>query len=272
MQDRTIELGTSAVAELSACCRVSYGHPLARWVLGDSLHPGGLALSSRLAGQMGIRASSRVLDIGSGLGATAVHLSRTIGCRVTGVTLEEEGIAVGKELARREGVEDRVSWVCGDVQKIELEAITFDFVVVECVLSILADKAGALRRLHGMLKAGGRLGLTDVTVSGTLPPRLQGLLATVGCVGGALSSAGYRELLEAEGFVVERSEDCGDVAASFLHDIRGKLLVGEIAWKLGKLPIGEGALAEAQRLLESVEEQVERGVLGYGLAVARKPG
>ena len=227
MQDRAIERGTSAVAELSACCRVSYGHPLARWVLGDSLHPGGLALTSRLADQMAIQASSEVLDVGSGLGATAVHLSRTIGCRVTGVTLEEEGIAVGSELARREGVEDRVSWVRGDVQEIDLGAREFDFVLVECVLSILADKANALRRLHGLLKPGGRLGLTDVTVSGTLPPNLQGLLATVGCVGGALSPAGYRALLEAEGFVVERSEDCEDVVATFLHDIKGKLLVGE---------------------------------------------
>ena len=220
---------------------------------------------------MGIRASSRVLDAGSGLGATAVHLSRTVGCRVTGVTLEEEGMAVGNELARREGVEDRVTWVCGDIQEIDLGARKFDFVLVECVLSILADKAGALQRLHGLLKAGGGLGLTDVTVSGTLPPRLQGLLATVGCVGGALSLAEYRGLLEGEGFVVERSEDCGAVVASFLQGISGKLLVGEVASKLGKLPIGEGALAEGQQLLESVEEQVERGVLGYGLVVARKP-
>ena len=220
---------------------------------------------------MGIRASSRVLDVGSGLGATAVHLSRTVGCRVTGVTLEEEGMAVGNELARREGVEDRVTWVCGDIQGVDLGARKFDFVLVECVLSILADKAGALRRLHGLLKSGGRLGLTDVTVRGTLPPRLQGLLATVGCVGGALSPAEYRGLLEAEGFVVERSEDCGAVVASFLQGIRGKLLVGEVASKLGKLPISEGALVEGQRLLESVEEQVERGVLGYGLVVGRKP-
>jgi ubiquinone/menaquinone biosynthesis C-methylase UbiE len=240
-------------------------------VLGDSLHPGGLALTSRLAAYLGIRASSDVLDAGSGLGATAVHLSRTIGCRVTGVTLEDEGIAVGSELARREGVEDRVSWVRSDIQKIELEAKSFDFILVECVLSIIADKAGALRRLHRLLKPGGRLGLTDVTVSGTLPSRLQGLLATVGCVGGALSPAGYRALLEAEGYVVERSENCGDVVASFLHDIKGKLMVGEVVWKLGKLPIDGGGLAEAQRLLESVEEQVERGVLGYGLLVARKP-
>ena len=84
--------------DLNACCAVTYGHPLARALLGDSLHPGGLALTSRLAALMGIGATSNVLDAGSGLGATPVHLAHSKGCRVTAVTLEREGAVAGADL------------------------------------------------------------------------------------------------------------------------------------------------------------------------------
>ena len=100
----------SVQGDLMACCSATYGHSWARWLLGDSFHPGGRELTSRLAGLMGVQPSSRVLDAGSGMGASAVHLARQIECRVTGVTLEEEGVRAGRELAAHHGVENRVKF------------------------------------------------------------------------------------------------------------------------------------------------------------------
>lgn len=40
---------TGAPFDLESCCAVSYGHPLTRFLVGDSLHPGGLASTVRLA-------------------------------------------------------------------------------------------------------------------------------------------------------------------------------------------------------------------------------
>ena len=262
----------AATTDLHTCCTLSYGHPLARWLLGDSLHPGGLALTTRLAHLSGVGPSSHVLDAGSGLGASAVRLAQTVGCRVTGVTLEEEGVLAGYGLARLHSVEGLVNFLQGDVRKVELSPKSFDVVLLECVLSILQDKADVLQRLSDFLRPGGRLGLTDVTVSGPLPPELQGVLATVGCVGGALSLREYGVLLEQQGLVVEHMEDCGTVVSSFLRDIRGRVLMAEVALKLGKLKLSGGALEEGKRLLALVEEQVQLGVLGYGMVTALKPG
>ena len=256
--------------DLNTCCRVTYGHPAVRLLLGDSLHPGGLRLSTELAGLLGIGPSSTVLDAGSGLGATAVHLAQTIGCHVTGVTLEDDGVAAGCEIAARRGVEDRVRFMQGDLLFFDPGREQFDFIVIECVLSILPGKDTALRRLGGVLRPGGRIGLTDVTVSGPLPRELQGPLAAVGCVGGALSLEGYASLLEEEGFVVEHRQDRRDVSASFLGSIERKVLMAGIASKLGNLPIQNGVLTEARRLLALVQGLVAQGVLGYGLLVARK--
>ena len=138
-------------------------------------------------------------------------------------------------------------------------------------MSIFADKPSATRRLVGLLGARGRIGLTDVTVSDPLPPEISGVLATAGCVGGALSMQGYCDLLEREGMVLEHVEDCRDVAESFLGGVSKRLVMAEIAFGLGKLSFSEGLLAEGRRILGMARELAASGVLGYGMIVARKP-
>ena len=271
MADNVAERSTDLTAHLNACCAASYGHPLTRWLVGDSLHPGGLALTSRTATLLGIGPSSRVLDAGSGLGATAVHLARTVGCHVTGITLEHAGPENGYERARRHGVEHRVTFFQGSLPEIDLEPLSFDYVLLECVLSIIREKGAALSSIDRLLKPAGRLGLTDVTVEGVLPPEMHGVLALIGCIGGALSLHQYSDLLEDGGFVVERTEDRGAEATSFLRDIKGKLLMARAVSRLGKLPLDDGLLDEGERLLRMAEEQVKMGALGYGLIVGRKP-
>ena len=260
--------GSESLAE---CCAALYSHPLARWLLGDSLHPGGLKLTTEVARLAGVEAESRVLDAGSGRGASAVHLAKTFKCHVMGVTLEEAGVAAGYEEARRNHVEELVTFRQGDLLSVELGAGFFDVVLMECVLSILQDKEAALSRLGEALRPGGRLAITDVTVSGPLPSELQGLLTVAGCVGDARSLEEYRRLVEAQGFTVERTQDLRETAESLLKGIKGKVLMAEIALKLGKLPVSPALLNEGKRILGEVQALVADGVLGYGLIVARKP-
>ena len=258
-------------ASLNTCCAVSYGHPLARWLLGNSFHPGGLDLTTRLAHIMGLQPASTLLDAGSGRGASAVHLAKTLECHVVGITLEEEGVAAGCQQARQDGVEDRVNFIQGDIQEIDLEAVSFDAVLMECVLSILPGKETTLRRLLDATRPGGRLGLTDVTVQGPLPSHLQGVLAVAACTADARSLEEYAELIRAAGFDVDQSQDLPEIAASFLRGIKGKLLMAEVAIGLGKLPIGKDVLAQGKQILAEVEDLVRRGVLSYSLVVAHKP-
>ncbi len=255
---------------VASCCAASYGSPWVKWLLGDSFHPGGLQLTTRLAGLMGIDSSSSVLDVGSGLGTTAVHLAETSGAKVHGVTLEMEGVLAGRERARERGLAERVSFSQGDIQTWG-HPERFDFVMMECVLSILEPKAETLRQAIEFLTPGGVVGITDVTVDGTLPAELTGVRSAAGCVGGALSLGGYRELLERWRFEVEVAEDTSHVAHPFLRGLSRKLTMAKVAARFGALPIDKAVLAEAGRLLETVEDLVQRGILGYGLLVARKP-
>ena len=256
--------------DLLACCAEVYGHPLARWLLGDSMHPGGLALTRKMARVLDLGPHSRVLDLGSGRGATAVYLARTFGCRVIGVTPEASGVAAGREMAHQQGVAGLVEFVRGDGGQSPVREGSFDAVFAECVLSVLPDKEAALQRCHSILVEGGRLGLNDVTLNGPLPPDLDSLLANAGCLGGALALERYRHLAEAVGFQVESCQELPEVAAGFLREISGRLLLAEAAAGLGKIPLDPGGLREAKRVLLALQGAVDRGVLSYGLLVARR--
>ncbi len=214
---------------------------------------------------------SLVLDAGSGRGTTAVHLAVTLGCRVMGITLEAEGVEAGVELARQEGVADKVSFLQGDIADARADIAAFDAAIMECVLSILPNKPAALERLHGVICPTGYLGITDVTVNGPLPPELQGILAVAGCVADARSLDEYASLISDAGFNVMETTDLQDVLLATLKDIKGKLMVAEIATKLGKVSLDPELLPQAKSMLASVTELVSNGTLSYGMVVAQKP-
>ena len=62
--------GTLDKQSVAACCTTLYSHHLASWLMGDSLHPGGLDLTDRLADIARIGIDSRVLDAGCGHGSS----------------------------------------------------------------------------------------------------------------------------------------------------------------------------------------------------------
>ena len=55
-----------------------------------------------------LTANDHVLDVGSGSGGPALFLAREVGCRVTGVDMNEVGIQNGQTLAQQGGLADKV--------------------------------------------------------------------------------------------------------------------------------------------------------------------
>lgn len=110
-----------------------------------------------------------------------------------------------------------------------------------------------------------------MTVDGVLPRELNGLLATVGCVGGALSIRGYGELLERAGLVVEHQETCDAEVKALLERVGSRLAAAELAIAVGKLQVDRQIVDQGRDLLESVRDQAGSGVLGYTMLVAPRP-
>jgi SAM-dependent methyltransferase len=257
-----------------ACCADAYASDWAQLLLGDSLHPGGLALTERLGTLLGLRAGSAVLDLATGRGTSALHLARVFHCQVVGVDLSADNVALASELADRSGLADRVRFYEGDAEDLRTFADgTFDAVVCECAYSAFPTKAAAARQIARVLQPGGHLGFSDVTRSGPLPAELDKLLAWVACIADALPVTGYVQDFEGAGLRVERVESHDDALAELAQQVRGRLLGAELLAQLQRveLPAGAWDFEQAHTLARRAAKAVRAGTLGYCLIVANRP-
>ena len=253
------------------CCADLYSSELARLILGDSLHPGGLRATNRLGRAMGLQAGWRVLDLACGLGTSATAISRVFRCQVVGLELGAEASVASRRRAQEQPVPADVAFVRGDAEMPPFREGAFDAVIIECATSLFVDKESAISRVRGLLRPGGVVGISDVTVEpGSLPPELDGTVGMMLCLTDALPAAGYQNLLERAGFVLGGPEDLSGEVMTLLADLRGKLALGEaVGFSPSELTAD---LAEsAPGLLERVEQSVSRGQIGYWLYVGRNP-
>ena len=65
---------TLAPEEAKACCAAAYSSAAARFLLGDSSHPGGAELTSRLIRALRVGPGATGVDVASGPGTSALQL------------------------------------------------------------------------------------------------------------------------------------------------------------------------------------------------------
>lgn len=177
----------------------------------DQLHYGGTGAVDEATRRLGIDASTRVIDVGAGLGGPARHLASTTGCRVTAVELQRELHASAARLTLRCGLEHRVEHLNGDFLKSMLPVAGFDALVSWLTFLHIPDKKALLERCRSVLKDNGKIYFEDFFQRGPLTDaELENLEKDVYCK--ALPTADeYRQELENAGFrdieLVEMSAD-----------------------------------------------------------------
>jgi len=103
-----------------------------------------------------LQGGERVLDVGCGIGASAIHLVKTHNCRVTGITISRVQQQWATIAAIGSGVGSRTRFLAADAETVQLPPGTFDLVwVVECT-EYLFDKARFVHRVADWLRPGGR--------------------------------------------------------------------------------------------------------------------
>lgn len=116
----------------------------------------------------------RVLDVGCGVGAPALHMARRHGCQVVGINISAEQVRQGRAMIRTAGASDCVTIQQADARTIDFPDESFDAVV--CLESAgdvcvdAADKPRLAAELYRVLRPGGYLGFSDLVLH-TCPTR-----------------------------------------------------------------------------------------------------
>ena len=124
------------------------------------IHPGGRASSEALLALAGISPLSRVLDVGCGVGTTAIDIARRYGGDVTAVDIAPLMLERADANARAAGVRDRVRIEAGDILDLRFEDGSFDVVLAEAV-TMFVDRQRAAGELARVTRPGGRVLATE---------------------------------------------------------------------------------------------------------------
>jgi ubiquinone/menaquinone biosynthesis C-methylase UbiE len=270
-QENMIELSQSP-EEIKSCCATLYESSWASWLLGDSFHPGGLALTKRLGQLMQLQPGQRLLDVAAGKGTSAIFLAQEFGCRVVGVDYSTVVIAEATTNAEQAGLGDQVCFEQGDAEGLQFETGSFDAIICECAFCTFPDKSAAVLEFARVLRPGGRIGLSDLTRTGTLPPELDTLLAWVACIADALTVEDYAVYLEGAGLTVDEVDLQAGALAEMIRNVQFKLLGTEVLVKLNKieLDLAQIDLDQAKSLVHHAAQAVREDKLGYVLLAGKK--
>lgn len=240
--------------------------------VGITKHIGGLEATEELLSLCHAEEAAQVLNVGCGIGVGSIHVARKFGSHVTGLDLSDRMVAWSRLRAREDGVEDRVTFLAGNVLDLPFEDGRFDVVFAESVLIFVEDKARAIRECVRVTKPGGHVGINEGFWMEPPPSRMLELAreAIGPCVPdleewlGLWNSSGLRERVVRTYPVDSRSE-----VKSRIRWIGWRWLLR--AWiRALRLYASDPSVRQIMRRQLDVPAEVFR-YLGYGLFAGKKP-
>jgi len=250
----------------------TYESPLFNGILGDTLHPGGLKLTARVAELAQIDKGSRILDIACGKGITACFLAQRYGCYVAGIDLSVELISLARDKVQSEGLSEKVALFLGDGECLPHRDSLFDTVICECSFSLLPNKEAAAIEIKRVLKPGRKLVITDVFLRGQISEEIRTKASFASCIAGAKTLEGYVKLFEQVGFRDPYVEDHSEA----LKKVAYQALVSFGSWEVFSAQIWERSTSSSKGKDRDVAGKVwqslfKQGRPGYALLAFTKP-
>jgi SAM-dependent methyltransferase len=150
-----------------------------------------------------LREGETVLDLGAGGGFDCFIAARQVGPRgkVIGVDMTADMVTRARENARKVNATN-VEFRLGEIEHLPVADASVDAILSNCVVNLSPDKPAVFREAFRVLRAGGRLAISDVVATGPIPVELQNQAAALaGCVAGAAPLDDVRAMLASAGFV-----------------------------------------------------------------------
>jgi len=148
-----------------------------------------------------------VLDLGAGGGFDVFIAGRKVGPtgRAIGVDMTPDMLAKARQniaaYRERTGL-NNVEFRLGEIEHLPVPDASVDVVISNCVINLSPDKPQVWREIARVLKAGGRVAVSDLALLQPLPPAVAEMVeALVGCVAGAVLVSETERLAREAGLV-----------------------------------------------------------------------
>ncbi|OAP61795.1 hypothetical protein AYL99_03998 [Fonsecaea erecta] len=173
----------------------------------------GLSCGNPLA-TANLQPAESMVDLGSGGGLDCLIAAKQMlrgtpspSGKVYGIDRSEAMIALARKNAAQANLPNGlVEFIQAPISNIPLRSSTIDLVVSNCVINLVPDedKPSVFREIHRLLKAGGRVAISDLLAKKAMPDHIRHDAALlVGCVAGASLVDEYRRWMVEAGFPKE---------------------------------------------------------------------
>lgn len=117
---------------------------------------------SQLADRLHLKRNSRVLEVGCGSGVFSVEIARRVPRgHLELFDLQEEMLERARRKIEAAGLGKVVGYTQGDARQLAFPRASFDVAFLVAVLGEIPESRKCLRALHGILRSGGLLSITE---------------------------------------------------------------------------------------------------------------
>lgn len=119
--------------------------------------PGGYKTIASVIHNAFINADSKLLEIGTSTGVTAIEIARITKCHIEAIDINERSLAEARRRAEAEDVAPFINFTLGDAQKLAFPDKMFDYVFCGNVTSLIPDREKARQEYVRVLNENGIL-------------------------------------------------------------------------------------------------------------------
>lgn len=124
------------------------------------IHPGGRRSTEELFNLAHLQAGQKALDVGCGVGTTAIQMARRFGVAVTALDISSIMLERARSNVQRVGLEREIEVEQGDILALRFPDSTFDRVIAEAV-TMFVDRQRAAKELVRVCRPGGMVLATE---------------------------------------------------------------------------------------------------------------
>lgn len=221
----------------------------------EVLRPGGLALTAKGVKYCSFRTGALVADVGCGAGASIEFLQDTFGLSAAGI--DQDIMSLKHGMLRNPSL----PLVHGKAEALPFASCSLDGILVECTLSVIADKDRALAEFNRTLCPAGSLVVTDVYARNLHAINAISDLALPFCISGITTKQGMSDSLKQNGFGIDLWEDHSYVLKEFIIKL---IMEHRSLWSYCGCNVSDSV--DWQTNIKALK----RASLGYFLLVAHK--